>query len=192
MILALFGVCIIVIAAYLLGLSADVDRRIATATEGSVVSYKAQHNYQPNRLDTGSADADIATKRDKQLEYPPERIAKEQAQWDEERKQLGIPIERVPIVQIEANHIAGAIYYYHQMFKVYPSGTNAEIAKLLFGENPAKTPILAWRPRNLSKGGELLDPWGTPYQIQAAAEKIEIRSAGPNRVFWDADDQVAK
>jgi hypothetical protein len=88
--------------------------------------------------------------------------------------------------------IAGGLQIYHEIFNNYPQGENREIAKALFGENPHKLRILNWPERKLSAEGEFLDPWGTAYLIQVQGDKIEIRSAGPNRNFWDSDDQVAK
>ena len=36
-----------------------------------------------------------------------------------------------------------------------------------------------------------LDPWGTPYQMRCEGEWIDIRSAGPDRVFGTRDDEIA-
>jgi len=39
----------------------------------------------------------------------------------------------------------------------------------------------------------LVDAWGTPYFFhQLAAMEMEIRSAGPDKVMWTADDLVIK
>lgn len=40
--------------------------------------------------------------------------------------------------------------------------------------------------------GRLLDRWGTPWQVHPlAAERIQLRSAGPDRRLYTADDLVA-
>ena len=40
--------------------------------------------------------------------------------------------------------------------------------------------------------GKLIDRWGTPWQVHPlAADKIELRSAGPDRRLYTADDLVA-
>jgi hypothetical protein len=92
----------------------------------------------------------------------------------------------------ETRGIAGGVQQYYEVFQVYPKGGNREIARALFGENSRKLRILNWPERRLSADGEFLDPWGTPYQIEVTRQKIEIRSAGPNRIFWDVDDQIAR
>ena len=72
-----------------------------------------------------------------------------------------------------------------------PVGENADITAALAGRNklgfafiPADNPAI--NPR-----GELCDRWGTPYFFhQLSGEKMEIRSAGPDRRLWTADDIV--
>lgn len=92
----------------------------------------------------------------------------------------------------DTHGIAGGLQQYFELFQKYPEGGNREIAKALFGDNPRKLRILNWPQRKLGVNGEFLDPWGTPYRIEAARDKIEIVSAGPNRLLGDADDQIAK
>lgn len=127
------------------------------------------------------------------IETNAERFAQEQAEWDQEKKALGIVSDGLPRVTVETNGIAGAILNYHEKLGEYPTGENAAIAKALFGENRLKIPFLGWKPQNLSSEGELLDPWGTPYQIKMSADgPIEIRSAGADLLFWTEDDAVMK
>jgi len=72
-----------------------------------------------------------------------------------------------------------------------PVGENAEITAVLRGKNrlgfafiPAGCPAVNTR-------GELCDRWGSPYFFHAlAGDKMEVRSAGPDRVLWTADDAV--
>jgi hypothetical protein len=72
-----------------------------------------------------------------------------------------------------------------------PVGENSEITAVLKGRNklgfafiPADNPAI--NPR-----GELCDRWGTPYFFhQLSGEKMEIRSAGPDRRLWTVDDEV--
>jgi hypothetical protein len=71
-----------------------------------------------------------------------------------------------------------------------PVGDNAEITAALTGKNklglaliPPKHPAI--------KNGALCDRWGTPFFFHAeSASKMEIRSAGPDRKMWSADDVV--
>lgn len=118
--------------------------------------------------------------------------AKRETEYKKWLKANHMENEGVKPFDSETRGIAGGLQQYYETFQSYPEGGNREIAKALFGDNPRKLRILNWPERRLSADGEFLDPWGTPYQIQVTREKIEIRSAGPNRLLWDADDQVAK
>ena len=72
-----------------------------------------------------------------------------------------------------------------------PLGDNADLAAALTGRNlrrivfiPADHPALG--------DGLLLDRWSTPYHFHArAADAIDARSAGPDRVLFTADDLVS-
>ena len=45
----------------------------------------------------------------------------------------------------------------------------------------------------LNANGELVDQWNTPYFFhQLSKDVMEIRSAGPDKVMWTADDVVAR
>jgi hypothetical protein len=93
--------------------------------------------------------------------------------------------------QIAVMH--AAVKQFHQAFGVYPEGGNLEVAKALMGENPTKTVFLELPQKQVARSGELLDPYETPYQISVTAEgKLDIRSAGKDRLFWNADDEVLK
>jgi hypothetical protein len=74
-----------------------------------------------------------------------------------------------------------------------PVGSNAEITKALSGANPKKTKFLPADGIRVSDKGEVIDPWGTPYFFhQLSGSEMELRSAGPDRKMWTADDQVAR
>jgi hypothetical protein len=101
--------------------------------------------------------------------------------------------ERVSNVTMQLNTFVVAVRQYHQMLGEYPKGSNAEIVRELTGENPKKMIFVEWPPKQLSSSGELLDPWGTPFQMSIGADgAINIRSAGKDRMFWTADDEVFK
>lgn len=73
-----------------------------------------------------------------------------------------------------------------------PLGDNADIAAALTGRNrrravfvPATHPAL--------RDGLLVDRHGTPYHFHArSADAIDVRSAGPDRVLFTADDLVSR
>jgi len=70
-----------------------------------------------------------------------------------------------------------------------PIGDNREITDTLLGANPNAIPFLRAGHRAINPRGELCDRWGTPLFFHAeSGAKMEIRSAGPDRLRWTADD----
>jgi hypothetical protein len=80
------------------------------------------------------------------------------------------------------------------MFDGNPIGTNLEITQALNGENPREAKFLSpEKGLRTNAKGELIDSWGTPYFFhQLSGKEMEIRSAGPDRIMWTADDLVTK
>lgn len=103
-------------------------------------------------------------------------------------------IERgVPAVRRQVANLSVAIKQYHHAFNVYPLGGNTKVAKALLGENPTQTQFIVWPEKSISPAGELLDTWGTPLHMSIGADgAIDIRSAGNDRKFITADDEVTK
>lgn len=81
---------------------------------------------------------------------------------------------------------------YRSRFGGYPSGgDNRQFVNALTGNNPQGLPILDRTSPLLSPSGELLDGWSTPYFFHLIDRNyIEIRSAGPDKVMYTADDVV--
>jgi hypothetical protein len=72
-----------------------------------------------------------------------------------------------------------------------PVGENAEITAALTGRNKLGFAFIPADNSAINTKGELCDRWGTPYFFhQLSGEKMEIRSAGPDRRLWNADDVV--
>jgi len=72
-----------------------------------------------------------------------------------------------------------------------PIGENAEITAALLGHNRLGFAFIPPDCGAINAKGELCDRWGSPYFFhQLSGEKMEIRSAGPDRVLWTADDEV--
>ena len=95
--------------------------------------------------------------------------------------------------RVEADSIALNLRHYGQRFGGNPTGTNAEIVKTLNGGNPQGVRYLPQENLRLNDQGELLDTWGTPYFFhQMSAQKMEIRSAGPDKTLWTRDDIIAQ
>lgn len=96
--------------------------------------------------------------------------------------------------QTVLENMRSAIRLYGSTFGGNPVGNNAEITAALTGNNPKQIGFI--RPDaglRTSERGELVDPWGTPFFFhQQSGTETEIRSAGPDRILWTADDLVAK
>jgi hypothetical protein len=73
-----------------------------------------------------------------------------------------------------------------------PIGDDSDLAKVLKGQNPMKYASLPADHPALALSGRLCDRWGTPYFVHAVGvSDFEIRSAGPDRKMFTADDLVA-
>jgi hypothetical protein len=70
-----------------------------------------------------------------------------------------------------------------------PLSANEDWADLLRGRNGAHERFLPDRHAALNTRGQLIDRWGTPLFFHAlGGGRYEIRSAGPDRRLWTADD----
>ncbi len=72
-----------------------------------------------------------------------------------------------------------------------PVGENADITAALTGDNRLGFALLPKTHPAINARGELCDRWGTPFRFhQLSGEKMEVRSAGPDRKFATEDDAV--
>src|SRR5215813_5584909 len=96
--------------------------------------------------------------------------------------------------QIVLENMRRAVVNYGSTFSGNPVGTNPEIAAALNGENPKQIKFIDPEAGLRINGkGELVDSWGTPFFFhQLSAKDMEIRSAGPDKIMWTADDLVIK
>jgi len=104
---------------------------------------------------------------------------------------LPTPLVAEPLESIHADleMMRTLIRDYRAVFGENPVGTNAEITHTLTGTNPRHVPFLSGGSPNVNSNGELVDRWGTPYFFhQVSGHDMEIRSAGPDRRMWNADD----
>ena len=70
-----------------------------------------------------------------------------------------------------------------------PVGSNAEITAALTGRNKLQLALIPRDHPAINADGELCDRWGTPFFFHAeSATRMEIRSAGPDKKMWSADD----
>lgn len=96
--------------------------------------------------------------------------------------------------QIVVENMRRAVVNYGSTFSGNPVGTNPEIAAALNGENSKQIKFLDTESGlRINGNGELVDSWGTPFFFhQLSATDMEIRSAGPDKIMWTADDLVIK
>jgi hypothetical protein len=91
------------------------------------------------------------------------------------------------------NDIQFALRDFRNALGENPVGTNAEITKSLMGDNLKQVKIAMPAGSQVNEGGELVDRWGTAYFFhQISGTEMEIRSAGPDRKMWTADDKQVK
>jgi hypothetical protein len=102
------------------------------------------------------------------------------------------PFVLAPRIAVQA--VRSAIQKYGSTFGGNPVGTNAEITRALNGNNPTHANFLGGIPgQQINSNGELVDPWGTPYFFhQLSGSDMEVRSAGPDHIMWNADDIILK
>jgi hypothetical protein len=75
----------------------------------------------------------------------------------------------------------------------FPIGGNADLAAALRGENPNRETYLPEEHPLFSKDGLLIDRWGSPLVVHPEAwTQLELRSAGPDKIAYTADDLVVK
>ena len=97
------------------------------------------------------------------------------------------PIEDLRKIQ----HVAVGYFSLIKDSQRFPIGGNEDFAAALRGENPNREVFL--RPGNpiFSRDGLLIDRWGSPLVVHPLAwRQLEFRSAGPDRIPYNADDLV--
>lgn len=70
-----------------------------------------------------------------------------------------------------------------------PTGSNRELVAALAGENAHRIRFIDPASPFINADGELLDRWQVPLFFHfVEANDVGVRSAGPDRVLWTADD----
>lgn len=85
-----------------------------------------------------------------------------------------------------AEDLVRMLQEYREYAGAYPTGDAASVAKALSGQADKKVIMLATSKLKKNSEGELLDPWGTPFQFFFSGRTVLIRSAGPDRIFEDS------
>jgi hypothetical protein len=90
--------------------------------------------------------------------------------------------------EIRIQGVGQLLYTYRQGFGGNPTGQNEDVVNALLGMNEKHTALL---PKTCAaiRDGQLIDDWGTPYWFHSvSAKQMEVRSAGPDRELFTADD----
>jgi hypothetical protein len=96
----------------------------------------------------------------------------------------------VAALENDLEHVQMMVRDYRTAVGENPVGTNAEIMTAVLGNNIKQAKIGAPERQGMNDKGELVDRWGTPYFFhQVSKSKMEVRSAGPDRVMWTGDDR---
>lgn len=73
----------------------------------------------------------------------------------------------------------------------FPIGGNEDLSAALRGENANREVFVSTSHPVYSKEGLLVDRWGSPLIVHPEAwRQLELRSAGPDRVPYNADDLI--
>lgn len=94
-------------------------------------------------------------------------------------------------IQSDLSMVASMFAAYRSIYsgRGNPIGDNREITDTLLGHNPNGIIFLQTGHRAINAKGELCDRWGTPFSFHAeSGTKMEVRSAGPDKKMWTADD----
>ncbi len=94
-------------------------------------------------------------------------------------------------IQADMSMVASMFAAYRSIYsgRGNPVGDNREITDTLLGHNPNGIIFLQAGHRAINAKGELCDRWGTPFWFHAeSGTRMEVRSAGPDRMMRTADD----
>ncbi len=102
-------------------------------------------------------------------------------------------LERILDAERAENIVINALEFFRRDTGSFPVGGNLEAMIALRSHTP-KDLLFIDRSLSYDAAGNLLDPWGTAYEIKFArdGERVVVTSAGPDRTGWTADDIRAK
>lgn len=94
--------------------------------------------------------------------------------------------------EIAVENMSRMIHQYGEMFGGNPVGENADFTRQLSGGNPKHINFISTEAgMRINDQDELIDPWGMPYFFhQLSGSDTEVRSAGPDKIMYTADDIV--
>jgi len=191
--IAALAAVILMAVAWLCFLKAN---RESANPETTVKSVAEQDAAVENALATARPDAANAIASNFAAAPPPQNIF-----YSLPSKPLLAPVgppqpleytNREPAIVLD--RLRHAIHDYAAMFGGNPVGLNSEITSQLNGKNSKQANFIDPEAgMRIDEHGELVDPWGSPYFFhQLSAARMEIRSAGPDKILWTADDLVVE
>lgn len=97
-----------------------------------------------------------------------------------------IPPEKEPEILLEI------LEAYRRVTGSFPvAEDNRHVMELLTSSRATVTGIFPRHHPRLNDGGELIDGWGTPYFFHhISRQQIEVRSAGPDGIYYTPDDII--
>jgi hypothetical protein len=93
-------------------------------------------------------------------------------------------------VDLDLAGLTRAVREFVQQSDNLPLQGGQVISKMITGGNSQGKSYYLPRDGRRGKDGSILDSWDTPFQFQFTSETVTVRSAGPNRHFFDEDDAV--
>lgn len=98
--------------------------------------------------------------------------------------------EKPESVRRDLDALRGAIAAYQGAMGECPSGEDsAAICRGLMGLNPRAIAFFPADHPRVDAEGHILDAWGTPFHLHPVSRKrVDIRSAGPDRIMGNGDD----
>ena len=95
------------------------------------------------------------------------------------------------ICRLQLSSIKAAMDGYESKYKTHPTGSLAQIIKILCGDNPQKYEFLDVHILKFNSQEECLDPWGTPLAINfSSTNSFVISSAGQDKIWSTKDDII--
>jgi hypothetical protein len=142
------------------------------------------HLSQPSTLVDDHASQGFGSSTEREIQAPPLHLLPTAGEL---AARINAPGQEAPADLQAVNQV---FYVYRQAHGENPSGHNEIITAALLGQNASGTIFI---PPNSPciQNGTLVDRWGTPFWFHSiTAHVMEIRSAGPDKNLFTADDIV--
>jgi len=147
---------------------------------------KAVRRNSSSTAALGSAFSKLPNSKKEKI---PEKLFVAEGEVDKSSSQLIASLNRPETDAKDDVRILKKVFsHYRSAFKYNPTGIHQEILHQFTGGNKQG---VAYIPKDHPAlvNGQLHDRWGTPFYFhQISSDIMEIRSAGPDKQHWNADD----